>query len=205
LSHASDVSVPTIKYYLREGLLPAGEPTAANQARYDETHLHRLRLIRVLRTVADLPIATIGQILAAVDDQEQPLHHVLGVAHAALNPPPAPEDQLLIEAQREVDAWLGQLGWRVSAQAPARGALAHALASLRQLGREHSPQALDIYAEAADRVAAWELDRLAATDTREEQVENVVVGTVLYEAVLTALRRLAQEHHSTMRFDRKQP
>ena len=44
LSRQSGVPVPTIKYYLREGLLPAGELTSPNQASYGETHLRRLRL-----------------------------------------------------------------------------------------------------------------------------------------------------------------
>ena len=33
LSSVTGVPVPTIKYYIREGLLPRGERTAANQAR----------------------------------------------------------------------------------------------------------------------------------------------------------------------------
>ncbi len=41
LSRRSGVSIPTIKYYLRDGLLPAGRATAANQADYDEDHLRR--------------------------------------------------------------------------------------------------------------------------------------------------------------------
>jgi DNA-binding transcriptional MerR regulator len=35
LSRRSGVSVPTIKYYLREGLLPPGERTSPNQALYN--------------------------------------------------------------------------------------------------------------------------------------------------------------------------
>ena len=41
---------------------------------------------------------------------------------------------------------------------------------------------------------------MPAEASRGEAVESVVVGTVLYEAVLDALRRLAQEHHSSKRF-----
>jgi hypothetical protein len=36
LSKASGVSIPTIKFYLREGLLPQGRLVAANQANYEE-------------------------------------------------------------------------------------------------------------------------------------------------------------------------
>ena len=39
LSRRSGVPIPTIKFYLREGLLPPGVATAANQADYDEEHL----------------------------------------------------------------------------------------------------------------------------------------------------------------------
>ena len=36
LSRATEVPVPTIKYYLREGLLPHGELSSPNQASYGE-------------------------------------------------------------------------------------------------------------------------------------------------------------------------
>ena len=36
LSSRSGTSIPTIKYYLREGLLPAGEATGRNQADYGD-------------------------------------------------------------------------------------------------------------------------------------------------------------------------
>ncbi|RAC11977.1 MerR family transcriptional regulator, partial [Burkholderia multivorans] len=48
LSRRSDVPVATIKYYLREGLLPAGERTSATQAVYTDAHVNRLALIRAL-------------------------------------------------------------------------------------------------------------------------------------------------------------
>lgn len=201
LSQATGVPVPTIKYYLREGLLRPGERTAVNQARYGEGHVRRLRLIRVLREVADLSVARIGEILAAVDDESLSLHQVLGVAHAALEPRPADEDDQLAEARREVDSFLDRLGWAVSPDAPARRSLAQTLVRLRTLGQDVGPQALDVYAEAADTVAAWELDHLdAAGGDRERRVERAVVGTVVYEAAFAALRRLAQEHHSARRF-----
>ena len=48
LCETSGVSVPSIKFYLREGLLPAGERTSATQAEYGPEHVERLRLIRAL-------------------------------------------------------------------------------------------------------------------------------------------------------------
>jgi hypothetical protein len=46
--------VPTIKYYVREGLLPPGQLASPNQTQYDNSHLRRLRLIRALTEVGGL-------------------------------------------------------------------------------------------------------------------------------------------------------
>src|SRR5262249_31390262 len=84
LSKRSGVPVATIKYYLREGLLPPGEATSATRADYGEHHLRRLRLIRALLEVGEVPLAGIGRILAAVDDESVSLHEVLGAVQYAL-------------------------------------------------------------------------------------------------------------------------
>ncbi len=196
----------SIKYYLREGLVPRGERTAVNQACYGEHHLHRLRLIRVLREVAALPIATIKQVVEAVNDDTLPVHTLLGIAHHALGPHDPPgDDETFRQARRDVDGFLDHLGWQVSAHAPARTALAHTLASLRRLGQDVEPSALTEYARAADRIAAWELEQTVSTPTRQALVEQVVVGTIVYEKALVALRRLAQERHSVLHLAENPP
>lgn len=201
LSRASGVPIPTIKWYLREGFLPPGQPTARNQADYGEAHLHRLRLVRALVEVGGLSTPAVRAVLDAIDDAELPLHHLLGVAHHALGPAPdarpVPEDSA--RARAEVDRFLADLGWSVSPRAPARRALADALAALWRLGRDTGPEAFAPHAEAADRLAAQELERIPRDATRAAAVERAVVGTVVFEAALVALRRLALEHHSARR------
>ena len=54
LSERSDLPVPTIKFYLREGLLHPGEAVGATRARYDDSHVRRLRLVRALIDVAGM-------------------------------------------------------------------------------------------------------------------------------------------------------
>ena len=73
LSKAPDVPVPTIKYYLREGLLPAGELSSPNQASYGDAHVRRLRLIRALIELAQVPVATVKEILESLDADTEPL------------------------------------------------------------------------------------------------------------------------------------
>jgi hypothetical protein len=55
---------------------------------------------------------------------------------------------------------------------------------------------LDVYAPAMEKLAQKEVDAVVARGERAAMVEGVITGTVLGEAILTALRRLAQEHAS---------
>jgi DNA-binding transcriptional MerR regulator len=56
LSRVTDVPVTTLKYYLREGLLPQGRVTAVNQADYDHDHVRRVRLVRALLDLGGLGV-----------------------------------------------------------------------------------------------------------------------------------------------------
>jgi DNA-binding transcriptional MerR regulator len=207
LSEAAEVPVPTIKYYLREGLLFPGIPTAPNQAEYEDEHIRRLRLIRTLRDVGDLGIAQIRDVLAAIDDESLPMHDMLGVAHHALGP--AGDEGSVTEdvakARSDVDTFIRELGWRVSANAPARRSLAEALVALRRLGWSEDTEGFVPYAKAAQAIAAHELGRRRLDATRSESVEWMVIGTVVFEAVLAALRRLAEEHESAKRQGGRRP
>lgn len=202
LSEASGVAVPTIKYYLREGLLPGGVRTAANQARYGDDHVRRLRLIRALVEIGDLTLATVATVLAAVDDQRRSMHDVLGEVHHALTMRGAATEASgdIDDTMAEIDAFIEALGWQVDPGAPARRELARVLVTLRRLGWKVDTKAFDRYARAANQLAAWEIQQTRPDTSRGHTVEGVVIGTVVFEAALLALRRLAEEHHSAARF-----
>jgi hypothetical protein len=108
-----------------------------------------------------------------------------------------PDD--VVSARAEVDGFVADLGWHVSLGAPSRRMLADALVALRRLGWETGVQAFAPYAAAADSLARGEVDAIPSGTSRAETVEFVVVGTVVFEAVLAALRRMAQEHYSAQR------
>src|SRR5215218_9536808 len=105
LSRESGVPVATIKYYLREGLLPAGTPTSATSAWYDERHVDRLNLIRALVDVGRLPIARVREVVTALEQPPTSWHDLLGAAHGAL-PPAAggPVEETVTEVAAEVVA-----------------------------------------------------------------------------------------------------
>jgi DNA-binding transcriptional MerR regulator len=196
LSRESGIPIPTIKFYLREAVLPAGTLTGPNQATYGETHLRRLRLIRVLVDIGGLSLAAVRRMIDALGDDELPLHDVLGVAHRALEKPIPGGQEGLEATRREVDLWIEARGWDVTPDAPARDALASTLVALRGLGWQVGPRVFDRYAGHMDEIAANELAYVAGMESREAAVEATVIGTVVFERAMVALRRLAQEHHS---------
>lgn len=203
LSRRASVPVPTIKYYLREKLLHTGVATGATQAEYDGTHVQRLRLIRALADPGGLSLTAIRRVLAAIDDETTDTHTLLGIAQYALGPGAdgtTATDPEWEEVRGDVDAFLAELGWKVTQFAPARNQLTHALLALRRLGMPCSRDHLHAYARAARSVARAEIEQLRESPTRTEAVQNAVVATVLYEPVLLALRRLAQEHESAQRY-----
>ncbi|MFF9352185.1 MerR family transcriptional regulator [Streptomyces sp. NPDC014734] len=192
LSRRSGVPVPTIKFYVREGLLPAGELTSPNQARYDAGHERRLRLIRALLDVGGLSLAAIGDVLRAVEDPDQPVHKVLGVAAKRLTPLPGNEPgPELDDAREEVAELIERRGWRAGAGGAAGESLAGVIVALRRAGHSGFLELLDTYAAAAEPVARADLDYVGRRAVREDLVEHVVIGTVLGEAMFDAVRRLA--------------
>ncbi|MFE5485081.1 MerR family transcriptional regulator [Streptomyces sp. NPDC056527] len=192
LSRRTGVSVPTIKYYVREGLLPAGQLTSPNQASYDETHERRLRLVRALLDVGGLSVAAIREVIAAVEDPDRSVHKLLGAAADRVVPRYTEEPgEGVVDARKAVAELIERRGWRVHEGNPAADALAVALTALETVGHADFAEVLDAYADAAERVAGADLDYVARNVEREDLVESVVVGTVLGDAVFGALRRLA--------------
>ncbi|MFD9478128.1 MerR family transcriptional regulator [Streptomyces nojiriensis] len=204
LSRRTGVPVPTIKYYVREGLLPPGELSSPNQASYDDGHERRLRLIRALLEVGGLSVAAIGDVLVAIDDKERPVHKLLGAAAQRLVPEYGDggghDDAEAVLARERVTRLIEARGWRIQPGNKAADALAAALASLARVGHGSFAELLDDYADAAQRVARADLEYTARHADREGLVEAVVVGTVVGDAVFAALRRMAQVDASSRLF-----
>ncbi|MDX3801879.1 MerR family transcriptional regulator [Streptomyces sp. AK04-3B] len=197
LSRRSGVSVTTIKYYLREGLLPPGRQTAATQAEYDDQHLRRLRLIRALTGVRGLSVSTTREVLDALAEHTGDTHRLLGLALGSVRVGEEPAENGPEAA--EVDELVEELAWDVHQAAPARAVLAETLGSLRALGVPLDWRTLLPYARLAERTAVLDLDQLESLENPLEAAERALLLTVLLEPALMALRRLAQENESARR------
>ena len=197
LSRRSGVPVPTIKYYVREGLLPAGDRTKANQAEYDESHLRRLALVRALIEIGGLSVRAAQRVIGHLDAPDAALLTGVGKAQYALTPETTPPDDDSTElARNEVGALIERQGWAVGPNNPARESLAEALAALHRINRGDLVELLDEYAAAAERLARLDLAAALRPGSLDEIAETVVVWTVLGDRVFSALRRLAQENEA---------
>lgn len=103
LEKASGVSRETIRFYIREGLLPEPVKTARNSALYDEEHLLRLFAIRRLKGDRYLPLSVIRSLLEeSRADGVHPVElvqHVDRYLHARLEPSGEREEARAVAAE----------------------------------------------------------------------------------------------------------
>ena len=198
LSRRSGVAVPTIKYYVREGLVRPGELTSPNQAQYDEDPLRRLRLIRALVEVGGLSIAETRDVLASIDSPGKTLHETLGKAQHAVTPSLEQDvdDRSWALASQQVEELVRRRGWQVKPESPAWQLLIHVLATLHALGQNDLADLLDAYADAVEELAEAEVSCVLSRPDVESMVEGVVIGVALGDMLIAALRRLAQANVS---------
>jgi DNA-binding transcriptional MerR regulator len=198
LAELSETPLSSIKFYLREELLPQGDMTATRRAFYGEAHLHRLRLIKVLREVAGLSVPAIRDICTLLDgeggrDLSRVIAHVIDALGRRESPTTGRE---AAAARRDVIALLDAKGIRVRRNARAVLDLADALVGLRRtLGPEVSASAFVPYLDAMCSLAArdFEDNQHLVTDAASAAL-GATYGTVLWEPVLLLLRRIAHEH-----------
>jgi DNA-binding transcriptional MerR regulator len=193
LSERSGVPIPTIRYYLREGLLPPGNLTSPNQATYDDAHVHRLTLIRALVEVGEMPIAAVGRLFSHLQEKDADEYVTLGLTQYALVRTAAPESALDDQEAADIQELLDRLGWQVNQHHPARATLASAVRTLRRLGQEDVLGLLEEYAAAAHDLAESEVGVVLERNGLDSRAEAVVTIGVLGDAALAALRRLAEE------------
>lgn len=199
LSQRSGVPVATIKYWIQEGLVAAGTPTAPNQATYTEAHLERLRVIVALREGAGLGVAALRRVFQIIDGAEDSEEHYLTTAIRALTEPatgahpgaePGPGHD---DAARLVDGLVADLAWDVDEDSAGRADLVRAVVAVRRWmpGLIDEPTDLVPFAAAMRDLADTEIP--AAYDPHgdpQRLLTYAVLGTALFEPVILALRKL---------------
>ncbi|MFT3926987.1 MAG: MerR family transcriptional regulator [Myxococcales bacterium] len=210
LSEQTGVPVPTIKFYLREGLIPTGQKTGRNQALYGADHVERLALIRSLTHDAGLSLEQVAHSLRAADRAKgdfviAAIDALKDTARAELDP----SSEAFRRAKRTVLALARQRGWLsrtsdVSVDSAA-SALAVALRGMPQavdtagggtpcapVAGAVTPESLSFYAQAMEAIVEHEVPADWQPESRREAaLRYAVLGTVLFEPFIIALRRMA--------------
>ncbi|MDJ0392075.1 MerR family transcriptional regulator [Rhodococcus sp. G-MC3] len=187
LVSASGVPLATIKYYLREGLLMPGESTSATQSKYGNEHLERLTLIKALAGTG-LPIDRIRTVLGLIEHQDGSLFETLGRAIAQLPPYLDSSDVVDYPQAKAVIEKLGQI---YDPRFVAVAQLERALGAAEDVGIPMTDERLEIYGRHIRGIAEYDLSKMP--DSVESAVEYAVLGTAIYEPIITAMRRLAHQ------------
>ncbi len=219
LSRRSGVARSTLKFYIREGVLPAGKPTGRNQAVYGPDHLERLALIRALREVAGLPLEVIRRVTGDLDRARtqgwESDADPIGEAWRAMYAPPrrvrSPEAQAEYEKVRaEVVELIRGLPWTLSQDTRSTYYFADELADTvleirRYLYPDYPVSALAFYAreawglserEFAQAYRGARVPERARGDDIAEPTRRAILATILFERIFGALRRCANAMRS---------
>jgi DNA-binding transcriptional MerR regulator len=215
LSRQSGVPLSTIKFYIRSGLLPSGELSHPNQARYGPAHLSRLQLIRALREVAGLPLEVVRDVLEQTErpwGEADPVGAALEVIYRPPERQQSDEEQAAYEKVRaEVEALLRDLPWVREETPAAAGHLTRnvdAVAdAVMQLRRYVLPD-FKLESVRAFATAAWLVSEAVLLgsehlvprpgDDLVAPARSAILGTLLIEPLVLALLRMA----NAMRSDR---
>ncbi len=205
LARAADLPIGTVKYYLREGLLPQGRLRSPTRADYGPAHLERLRLLRLLREVGAVPVDRLRDLVTALADGDETGRLTLLAAGSSALAGTVAGHRADGRTRRGPGRRAGRhrrLDRCCCAGAPSGRRCAGVLETVlgwEDLGLPVRSADLAPYVEAADHVARHDV---AALDDAEPTalLTQLVVGQVVYGRLLEVLRRLGEAHHSIQRY-----
>ncbi len=211
LARRSGVTISSIKYYIREGLLPSGTPfgdnPAKNQARYGDQHLKDLALIRALRERAGISIASLRRVLSAIAEAESGHKDSLAVSVRSVEverlanregPELDPDEPEYRAAWSALEQLMAARGWERDEDDPEVQELLASMVAVGHVWPYELPNGIwTQYADLGEHAASfeipegWDPERFPS-----ETVRYAIVGTYLFEPVILAFRRLALSQRS---------
>lgn len=115
LARASDVGIEAIRFYERQGLVPAPARTAAGYRRYPQRTIQRLQFIRRAKSLG-FSLQEIGELLALHDDEHSSRTRVKAMTEAKLT-----EVENKIRDLQQMRAVLADLAEQCTGTGPIRG------------------------------------------------------------------------------------
>lgn len=197
LSGQAGVSAASIKYYLREGLLPAGGTVHATRAQYSASHVERLKLIQALRRIVGLNIEQIRGLVKMADDGAPRLALLAAVQRVVLHLESATSGDVPTAA---ADAVVRFRNWP-DYPSDARNALNVHLELMESLNIPVSGGLLDTYSKAMDDVAGLDIAATTAPESVDQLILTAAVGMHMHSQLLLKLLALAQASHAIRRYE----
>ncbi|MEN3344331.1 MAG: hypothetical protein V7635_907 [Arthrobacter sp.] len=199
LSERAGVSAASIKYYLREGLLPAGEVVHATRAEYSDRHVSRLQLIQALRKVVGLNTEQIRNILRLADGGAPRLELLAAVQRTVLCLDASSTERGDIRTEAG-DAVVRLRTWP-DAPSDARNALNEHVSQMESLGISVPLELLDAYSKAVDDIGGRDIAATTAPDDVNQLIMTAAVGMHLHSQLVLKLLALAQASHAIRRYE----
>lgn len=203
LAERTGVSVASLKYYLREGLVHPGRHLSATRAAYDETHVERVRLVRTLIDVGRLTIERVREVVTTLDDPPASRHELMATAHHVLRGSASTDDADAVSSEARAQVAMLGLGddgcGPAPHDSPAALALGRALTAARAGGWVIPDPLLAMWSRAMRRVAETDVVPELVDASPGEALRYAILGSVLTDPVLVALRRVEQERVSAQR------
>lgn len=199
LSEQTGVPPASIKFYLREGLLPAGKAITATRAQYSARHASRLELIQALRRVVGLNIAQIRKLLKLADDGVPRLELLAAVQRTVLRLDEVGTEHGDIRTPAG-DAVVRLRNWP-DAPSDARNALNAHVALMESLNIPVTTELLDAYSKALDTIADLDIEATTAPDDVNRLIMTAAVGMHLHSQLVLKLLALAQASHAIRRYE----
>ncbi|WP_077489917.1 MerR family transcriptional regulator [Sinomonas mesophila] len=193
LSEATGTPVATIKFYLREGLLPPGRILTQTRADYGDAHVRRLGTIRALRRAVGLSVAQIRGIVRLIDSGAERIE-VMKAIQVQIQGLPAPQPGRTTAG----DDVVRLRGWP-PLPTGARAALDDHLEAMEKLGILPDAAVLDAYSAAADAIAQVDIGNATEAPDLETLVTRAAVAMHMRAQLVVKLLALAQTSRSIMR------
>lgn len=198
LSERTGVSPASIKFYLREGLLPGGQSIHATRAEYSPQHVTRLELIQALRRVVGLNITQIRNLLKLADDGVPCLELLAAVQRTVLQLDEVGTDDGDLRTEGG-DAVVRFRNWP-DVPSDARKALDAHLERMESLGVPVTDEALDAYSQALENIAHFDITATTAPDDVNQLILTAAIGMHLHGQLVLKLLALAQASHAIRRY-----
>ena len=198
LSEVSGTSSASIKFYLRSGLMEAGDVVHPTRAEYGEHHVRRLMLIQKLRSAVGLGLEDIRRILDASHGADHSAAQRL-VLLATVQSVVLGYDGEGASDSAVVDELVQVMGWP-DEHSEARDAVGKHLAVMEAAGVATDLTVVEAYARAADAIAGSQLAVTGARESIEDFILTAAVGMHLHNRLILSLVALAQASHSLRKY-----